>query len=162
MITGRDLLGYATNVMDGDKLANLFTIAEELGLIEGGSITSRAISLINPYNQYSFLEEIILDAEDSDKKIAELLKSYNIPLPVRYGWKHTAFLHGKQQSFEEYEWYEDKYACYREMHKSAMQIIQNAMDCLDETPITIITNKIERITIKAEDSFEDIYELYEM
>lgn len=158
----RDLLGYAVNAMGGDKLTNLFTIAEELGLIEGGSVASRAIGLINPYNQYSFLEEIILDTNDSDKRIKELLKSYKIELPVRYGWKRTTYLNGEIDKVEEDEWYDDKYACYRAMHRNAMDLIQNAMDCLDETPITIVTNKIERISVKAGDSFEDVYELYEM
>lgn len=155
----RDLIGYAVNAMGGDKLNNLKTIVEELiGLDE---ITSRAISLINPYNQYKFLEETILGVEDCDSKLKELLKSHKIELPLKWGWKHTTYLNGKEQSQDVVDCYNDKYACYRDMHKDAMRIIENAMDCLDETPITIFTNDIQRISIKAS-SYEDVYELYEM
>lgn len=58
MVKGRDLLGYAVNEMGGDKLMTLYKIADEM--LDLDDITRRAISLINPYNQYCFLEEIIL------------------------------------------------------------------------------------------------------
>lgn len=163
MLKGIDLIGYALNNMKGDKLANMLVIAEEIGLFDGGTITSRAISLINPYNQYKFLEDIILEAKDSDQKLIDFLKSNSIALPLRYGWKHISYANGERREDDKYgcEWYDDKYACYRDMHKDAIQLLQNAMDCLDATPITITKNNIERITIKA-GVFEDVYELYEM
>lgn len=163
MLKGRDLIGYILNNMKGDKLVNMFTIAEEIGLFDGNTITSRAISLINPYNQYCFLEDIILQPEDSDQKLIDFLTSHHIPLPVKYGWRRTGYLDGNKRDDDKdgCEWYDDKYACYRDMHEDAMQLIQNAMDCLEGTPITITKSKIERITIKA-GVFEDIYELYEM
>lgn len=155
----RDLIGYAVNSMGGDKLTNLKTILEDIvGLDE---ITSRAISLINPYNQYKFLEDEILRIDDCENKLKELLKSYNINIPIKYGWSHTEFVDGKGKLRDGEDWYDDKYDCYRAMYKSAMQIIENAIDCLDEVPITIDTKKLERITIKA-GSFEDVYELYEL
>ena len=154
-----DLIGYTVNAMGGDKLTNLLTIVEEL--IGLDKITSRAISLINPYNQYKFLEETILGIDNAENKLKEFMQSYKIKVPEMYGWKHTEYLDGKERTHENDEWYSDKYACYREMHKSAMQIIQNAIDCLDEVPITITTKKINNITIKA-GNFEDVYEMYEM
>ena len=154
-----DLIGYAVNSMGGDKLTNLMTILEEIvGLDE---ITSRAISLINPHNQYKFLEDEILRIDDCGNKLKSLLKSYNIDIPIKYGWRHTEFLNGEEKQKDGEDWYDDKYDCYRAMHKSVMQIIENAIDCLDEVPITIVTKKLERITIKA-GSFEDVYELYEL
>lgn len=109
------------------------------------------------------MEECILSVENYKEKIEAILKSYKIPLPVKYGWKRTGYLNGEKREDDKDgdEWYDDKYACYRDMHKNAMQIIQKAMDCLDEVPITILTNKIERISVKA-GSFEDIFEMYEM
>lgn len=157
----RDLLGYAVNAMGGDKLVNLMTILEELSDKDIDNLTRRAISLINPYNQYSFLEDSILGIQDYESKLKELLKSYKIEIPVKYGWRHTSYINGEQRNIEDDEWYSDKYACYRAMHKDAMQIIQNAMDCLSDIPITIDKHDIYRISIKA-GSFEDVYELYEM
>lgn len=158
---GRDLIGYAVNAMGGDKLVNLMTIFEELTRGDIDELTKRAISLINPYNQYCFLEDSILGIKDYDKKIKELLKSYKIEIPVKYGWRHTCYNGSVEQKREEDEWYSDKYACYRAMHKDAMQIIQNAMDCLQDIPITIVTNDIFSINVTA-GSFKDVYELYEM
>lgn len=154
-----DLIGYTVNAMGGDKLVNLKTIVEEL--IGLDDITSRAISLINPYDQYKFLEDTIIRIDDVNDKLKEFMKSHDIATPVKYGWKHTEYLNGNEHRSEKDEWYSDKYACYREMHKSAMEIIKNAIDCLDEVPITIITKTIKNITIKA-GNFEDVYELYEM
>lgn len=160
MMTGRDLIGYAVNEMDGDKLTNLKTIVEEL--IGLDDITSRAISLINPYNQYGFLEEMILEIDDVDNKIKNLLKSYNIPVPLRYGWKHVSIYsdgHDVEQNRE--EWYDNEFDCYRAMYGSAMNLIGNAIDCLYESPITIISKGTEGITISSE-SCKDVFELYEM
>lgn len=163
MLKGRDLIGYTLNNMKGDKLTNMLVIAEEMGLFDGGTITTRAISLINPYNQYRFLEDIILEAKDSDQKLIDFLQSNGIALPLRYGWKHISFANGERRDDDKdgCEWYDDKYACYRDMHEDSMRLIRDAMDCLKGTPITITKNNIERITIKA-GVFEDIYELYEM
>ena len=155
----RDLIRYAVNSMGGDKLTNLMTILEEIvGLDE---ITSRAISLINLHNQYKFLEDEILRVEDCENKLKELLKSYNIDIPIKYVWRHTEFLNGEEKQKEGEDWFDDKYDCYRAMYKSAMQIIEKAIDCLDDIPITINIHKIERITIEA-GSFKDVYELYEI
>lgn len=87
MMKGRDLLGYTLNSMGGDKLVNMLAIAEEMGLIECGSVASRAISLINPVNQYCLLEEIIVEAEGADEKLVEILKEHHIEVPRRYGWR---------------------------------------------------------------------------
>jgi hypothetical protein len=156
----RDLIGYAVNSMGGDKLTNLMTILKEIvGLDE---ITSRAISLINPHNQYKFLEDEILRIDDCKNKLKELLKSYHIDIPIKYGWRHTGFLNGEEKLKEGEDWFDDKYDCYRAMHKTAMQNVENAIDGLDEVPITIVTKNLERITIRAGNNLEDVYELYEL
>lgn len=80
MVKGRDLLGYAVNEMGGDKLMTLYKIADEM--LDLDDITRRAISLINPYNQYCFLEEIILNAENSDQRLIKLLESYKNSNPT--------------------------------------------------------------------------------
>lgn len=158
---GRDLIGYAVNSMGGDKLTNLMTIFEELSENNIDEVTRRAISLINPYNQYGFLEDSILAIKDYKNKIIELLKSYKIEIPVKYGWRHTSYCNGEKKEDENYDFFDDKYACYRDMHKDAMQTIVNAMDCLKDIPITILQNDIYKISIDA-GVFTDIYELYEM
>lgn len=161
MITGRDLIGYTLNNMSGDKLTNLCVIAEEIGQIESSSITRRAISLINPYNQYRFLEDIILEAEDFDKKLTDFLNSHSIPLPVKYGWRHTCYYGEDKPTTDWNEWYDDKCACYRLMYKDAMEVINDTIDSNDNIPVTVVARGMESITIECGD-VKDVYELYEM
>jgi hypothetical protein len=140
MLKGIDLLGYAVNEMGGDKLMTLYKIADEmLGLDD---ITRRAISLINPYNQYSFLEEIILNAENSDDKLVELLESHKIAIPRRFGWKHIRIdkRTDKETTVDKIEWFDNRHQCYCDMHKNAMYEIQNCIDCHDLETIIRTTN----------------------
>lgn len=161
MLKGYDLIGYAVNAMGGDKLVNLMTILEEISDNDLSDLTRRAISLINPYNQYSFLEESILNIKDCESKIKDLLKSYKIDVPIKYGWRHVSYHNGKQRDIDEHEWYNERHVCCSEMHKDVRQTIQAAMDCLVDIPITINQSDGARICIEA-GSFKDIYELYEM
>lgn len=159
MIKGRDLLGYAVNSMGGDKLNNLYTIAEELHDLN--EITRRAISLINPVNQYSFLEDLIVNTENFEVRIKNILETYGIKIPNRYGWRYRQIeSDGKEVIIEEDEWYEDKHQCYCKMFKTAMISIENAVDCCHGEEIKITTTN-ESIQMKV---FEltDIFEMYEM
>lgn len=156
MLKGRDLLGYTVNQIGGDKLLALYKIADEiLGL---GDVTRRAISLINPVNQYMFLEEIILEAKDSDNKLIEYLKSYNYPLPRRWGWRHKIIRDNKEEVVDTIEWYDKENDCYCSMFKTAMQEIENAVDCSIDVHIT---SENRCITIDAL-SVKEVFEMYEM
>lgn len=158
MMKGRDLLGYTLNSMGGDKLVNMLAIAEEMGLIEGGSVASRAISLINPVNQYCLLEEIIVEAEGADEKLVEILKEHHIEVPRRYGWKTTSYMNGEVRDTDSVEWYKDRNVCYRAMHERMMDLLENAIDCR-ASPVTV-TSSEDCITIET-GTFKDEFELYE-
>lgn len=159
MVKGRDLLGYAVNEMGGDKLMTLYKIADEM--LDLDDITRRAISLINPYNQYCFLEEIILNAENSDKRLIELLESYKIAIPRRFGWKHIRIdkRTNEETIVERLEWYDNQHECYCSMHKNAMYEIRNCIDCHDLETTIHTTNDIISISCGV---IETKFMLYEM
>lgn len=159
MIKGRDLLGYAVNSMKGDKLDNLYTIAAELHDLN--DITRRAISLINPVNQYSFLEDLIVNTENSEVCIKDFLESYGIKLPNRYGWRYRQIdTDGTENILDKDEWYEDKHQCYCKMFKVAMISIENAVDCCHGEEINITTTETSiQMNVYG---MTDIFEIYEM
>jgi hypothetical protein len=158
MMKGRDLLGYTLNSMGGDKLVNMLAIAEAMGLIEGGSVASRAISLINPVNQYCLLEDIIVEAEGADEKLVDILKERDIEVPRRYGWKTTSYMNGEVRDTDSVEWYKDRNVCYRAMHERMMDLLESAIDCC-VSPVTV-TRLEDCITIET-GTFKDEFELYE-
>lgn len=158
MMKGRDLLGYTLNSMGGDKLVNMLAIAEEMGLIEGGSVASRVISLINPVKQYCLLEEIIVEAEGADEKLVEILKEHHIEVPRRYGWKTTSYMNGEVRYTDSVEWYKDRNVCYHAMHERMIDLLENAIDC-SAIPVTV-TSSEDCITIET-GIFKDEFELYE-
>ena len=127
MLKGIDLLGYTVNQIGGDKLLALYQIADEM--LKLGDVTKRAVSLINPVNQYMFLQDIILEAENSDERLIEYLESYSYPLPRRWGWRQKRIRNEKEEIVDTIEWYDKEHDCYCSMFKSAMQEIECAIDC---------------------------------
>ena len=131
---------------------------EEIAGVETDSYLWRAFSLINPVDGFAFAQDMILELEDSDNKIIEYLKSYEKPLPQRWGWKHIIVQDGKEKVHDTVEWYEDRHGCYCDMYKSAMTEIHNAVDCTSDVRIT---NEDDCITIHTSVA-KDVFELYEM
>lgn len=133
MLKGRELIGYILNEMEGsDKFVNLMTIAEEVVKID--EITKSAISLINPINQFAFVEDLILGVPDYEEKLKEFMKSYYIPLPIRWAWKHYHInQEGDKQLMDEDSMFDGTHACYRSMYKSVMHALSNLVDfCKDD------------------------------
>lgn len=158
MLKGQELISYTLNQMGGDKYMTLYNMLEEIAGVDTSSPLWRAITLINPVDGFRFIQDMILELEDSDNRIMEYLKSYKKPLPKRWGWKRTIVQDGKENVCETVEWYEDRHKCYCDMFKSAMIEIHNAVDCISDVRIT---NKDDCITIETS-MMKDIFELYEM
>lgn len=150
---------YAVDAMGGDKLTNLMNIAEVVVGLD--KATHRIISLASPYSQYCLLEDIILAAEDMDKRLCDMLTELNIPLPVKYGWRRVTYTNGEKYGEDTNEWFEDKHNCYASMYKDAMRLIGDAIGCLNDSAITITSKGFEGITVTSE-AFKDVYELYEI
>ena len=161
MLKGKELLDYTINQIDyRDKFTAIYTLADELvGL--GDDIARRAISLLNPLTQYSFLESIILEDKDSDTKLVDYIKSKDYPLPIMYGWKHIRVDDKDEQVIDESQWYEDKHKCYCQMFNDAMRLIENAVDCCSGDEIKILPEGLESITIEC-CKVRDVYEMLEM
>lgn len=161
MLKGKDLLDYTINQIDSnDKFTAIYTLADELVEI-GDDITQRAISLLNPLTQYSFLESIILEDKECDSKLVEYLKSMKYQLPIRYGWKETTIKSdGTETEVDKVDFFERKQDCYVDMFKSAMRGIENCVDCCVGELIKI-TNNSDKITVEAY-GIKDVYEIYEL
>lgn len=133
MLKDRELIGYILNEMEGsDKFVNLMTIAEEVVNID--DIAKRAISLINPINQFAFVEDLILGVPDYEEKLKGFMKSYNIPLPIRWAWKYYHIdKDGNKKLMDEDNMFDDRLACYRSMYNSVIYALKNLIDfCKDE------------------------------
>lgn len=161
MLKDKDLLDYTINCINSnDKFTSIYQLADELTEI-GDDITRRAISLLNPLTQYSFLESLILEDKDHNVKLTDYLKSMKYPLPVRYGWREMTIKNdGTETEVDKVEWFEDKHSCYINMFKAAMQDIENCVDCCNGELIKI-TNDSNKITIDVF-GIKDVYEIYEI
>ena len=161
MLKGKELLDYTVNQINPkDKSAAIYTLADELVEL-GNDTVRRAISLLNPLTQYSFLESVILEDKECDEKLVEYLKSMKYPLPIRYGWREITIKNdGIETEVDKVEWFDNKHDCYLKMFKAAMQDIENCVDCCVGELIKI-TNSSDKITIEAYGT-KDVYEIYEI
>lgn len=166
MLKDKDLLDYTINCIDpNDKFTAIYQLADELIEI-GDDITRRAISLLNPLTQYSFLESLILEDREHNIKMLNYLKSMKYPLPVKYGWKHTSiYKDGKSELIESVKSFDDRHSCYCNMFKSVMYDIENCVDCIDDEEIKIYkeheSNYTKTITLEVYGR-KDIFEIYEI
>ena len=133
MLKGKGLLDYTINKINGnDKFSAIYSLADEV-LELGSYLARRAISLLSPLVQYELLESALLEQPDIDSKLIEYLKSYNYPLPRRFGWKHIVHREGQEDELiDECEWYEDRHTCYCDMFECAMETIKNAIGCTEQ------------------------------
>lgn len=162
MLKGKELLDYTINQINPkDKFTAIYTLADEL--VELGNDTARrAISLLSPLTQYSFLESVILEDKECDTKLVAFLKSMKYPLPVRYGWKEVNVKSdGTQIERDRVEWYPTEHLCYCDMFKSAMQSIENSVDCVKGETIKITNDGERKITVEVFND-KDIFEIYEL
>lgn len=161
MLKGKELLDYTINQIDPkDKFTAIYMLADEIVEL-GDDITRRAISLLNPLTQYSFLESIILEDRNCDTKLVDYIKSNGYPLPIMYGWKHIRVDDKDEQTIDESQWYEDKHKCYCQMFNDAMMLIRDAVDCCSGLEIKILSEGFESITIEC-CKVRDVYEMYEI
>lgn len=162
MLKGKELLDYTINYINPkDKFTAIYILADELVDL-GDDISRRAISLLNPITQYSFLESIILEDKDCDTKLIEYLKSMKYPLPIKYGWKQTNIKSdGTQMILDKSEWYSKKHTCYCDMFKAAMRLIENCVDCVTDDVIKITNDGNGKVTLEALNNI-DVFEIYEL
>lgn len=166
MLKDKDLLDYTINCINpNDKFTAIYQLANEIIEI-GDDITRRAISLLNPLTQYSFLESLILEDREHNIKILNYLKSMKYPLPIKFGWKRTDIAKtGLKTTAEENEWFEDRHSCYCSMFKSAMYMIENCVDCIDDEEIKIYkeseNNCLKTITLEVYGT-KSVFEIYEI
>ena len=166
MLKDKDLLDYTINCIDpNDKFTAIYQLADELIEI-GDDITRRAISLLNPLTQYSFLESLILEDKEHNIKMLNYLKSMKYPLPIKFGWKRTDIAKtGLKTTAEENEWFDDRHSCYCSMFKSAMYMIENCVDCIADDEIKIYkeheSNYTKTITLEVYGT-KSVFEIYEI
>lgn len=161
MLKGKELLDYTINQINPkDKFTAIYALADEL--VELGSETARrAISLLDPLTQYSFLESVILEDKECDTKLVTYLKSMKYPLPLRYGWREITIKgDGTETEVDKVEFFDSEHDCYINMFKAAIHDIENCVDCCKGELIKI-TNDLNKITIEAYGT-KDVYEIYEL
>lgn len=166
MLKDKELLDYTINCINpNDKFTAIYQLADEITEL-GDSITRRAISLLNPLTQYSFLESLILEYELHNIKMLDYIESMNYPLPIKYGWKRTDIAAtGLETIVEKNEWFDDRHSCYCDMFKSVIYHIENCVDCISDDTIKIYKerkeNKTESITLEVYGT-KSIFEIYEI
>lgn len=166
MLKDKDLLDYTINCIDpNDKFTAIYQLADELIEI-GDDITRRAISLLNPLTQYSFLETLILEDREHNIKMLNYLKSMKYPLPIKFGWKRTDIAKtGLKTTAEENEGFDDRHSCYCNMFKSVMYHIENCVDCIADEEIKIYkereSNYTRTITLEVYGT-KSVFEIYEI
>lgn len=166
MLKDKDLLDYTINCIDpNDKFTAIYQLADELIEI-GDDITRRAISLLNPLTQYSFLETLILEDREHNIKMLNYLKSMKYPLPIKFGWKRTDIAKtGLKTTAEQNECFDDRHSCYCNMFKSVMYHIENCVDCIADEEIKIYkeceSNYTKTITLEVYGT-KSVFEIYEI
>lgn len=159
MIKGKELLNYTLNQIGKDKFIAIYSLVEEIANLD--DLTMKAISLIDPLSQYAFLEGVVLSMHDSDSKLIEYLKSHKLPLPIKYGWKHTVFRYDKEDLVDKCERFDNKINCYCSMFEAVNEDVCNCLDCLDSNSQVII-KKDDSSFIVDLGGVKSVFEIYEM
>lgn len=156
MLKGKKLLEYTATVAHNDYLEGLKLLATD---ILGFSLDAlRLCNLVNPIALSEHIGKLLLEVPNLDECLVDYLERKNIPLPERWGWRHTC---PWREEPEVHEWYKEKHLCYDAMYRRIHESIDDAWDSTSE-PIIVQANDDNTVMTVTVGDHVETFELYEM